>query len=86
MDRVLFLVLIFIAPVVLGDQPVQITFNPDVDASALSYRPRHLGGSQYSTRFNDVTWDNEKWTLETTTLRPNDFRYDFSFAPEHYSF
>jgi Glycosyl hydrolase family 65, N-terminal domain len=35
--------------------------------------PRHLGGSQYSTRFPDVTWDNDAWTLTTTTLRPNDF-------------
>ncbi|KAI4149148.1 MAG: hypothetical protein LQ340_004769 [Diploschistes diacapsis] len=32
------------------------------------------GQSLYSTRFEDVVWDNDAWTLTTTTVRPEDFR------------
>ncbi|KAI4153846.1 MAG: hypothetical protein LQ340_002055 [Diploschistes diacapsis] len=34
-----------------------------------------LGSSSlYSTRFQDVTWNNQEWSLTTTTIRPSDFR------------
>ena len=55
-------------------ESVQITINPDKDNTAPTYYPKHLGGSRYSTRFEDTVWDNDKWTLTTTTVRPNDFR------------
>ena len=59
---------------VRGDQSVLINTNSDVDEFTASYSPRYLGGSLYSTRFEDVVWDNDKWTLTTTTIRSNDFR------------
>ena len=58
----------------LADQNIEISINPDADATDVSYNPRYLGGSLYSTRFDDVVWDDKLWTLTTTTLRPNDFR------------
>ena len=57
-----------------GDQSVQVTTDSAEDAAAPSYRPRHLGGSLYSTRFDNVTWDHANWSLTTTSARPHDFR------------
>ena len=70
-----WLLFIVFAPLqVLAEQSLQVSINPDVDEADTSYNPRHLGESLYSTRFDDVVWDNSHWTLSTTSLRPSDFR------------
>ena len=74
MDLSLFFVICLMPLLVLGDQVVQVTINSDADTADPTYSPRHLGGSLYSTRFDDVRWDNEKWTLTTSSARPSDFR------------
>ena len=52
---------------------VQISVDNQKDSQAATDFPRSLGGTQYSTRFEDVIWDNNEWTLTTTIVRPQDF-------------
>ena len=71
----LFLSLIWSASLVArGDQSIQVVINPDTDATDPTNYPRHLGGSLYSTRFEDVIYDHAAKTLTTSSVRPSDFR------------
>lgn len=58
---------------IAGADNVQININSEKDLQAATDFPRSLGGALYSTRFEDVVWDNNDWTLTTTVIRPWDF-------------
>ena len=64
-------------------EDVQIVLDHHSDTQSTTDFPRSRGQSLYSTRFEDVVWDNSAWTLTTTTVRPDDFR-SAAFAANGY--
>ena len=55
-------------------QQLQVVIDSNADAQSPTGFPRARGQSVYTTRFDDVLWDNDAWTLTTSTARPSDFR------------
>ena len=67
-------IFLFLSALLVYAENAQIVINSNVDPQSTTSFARALGQSAYSTRFEDVVWDNSAWTLATTAIRPSDFR------------
>lgn len=54
-----------------------------IDSQITTNFPRNIKGSLYSTRFEDVTWDNDAWTLTAAKARNDDY-HAISFVANGY--
>jgi len=64
-------------------QQVSVTGQPQARATSSDLLVKHLGGSSYGTRFPGVTWDENAWTL-TSTSSANDDWHAQSFVANGY--